>query len=193
MKDKQRERMMGYFIEAAKEIVEAEGVESVSARKVGQEAGYSYATLYNYFSDFNHLLVHVAYDYMAECFEIMKIVKDESKDSLDQVVEYAKIYFKFFHDNPRAFELAYLKNIGGIPTDLSDSTPEFGVAMLLRQSLEELVSEGRLSFEKLEMVGQILVQLLHGKMLFYLTGKLPYKLEDVLMDIENEVKHILGG
>lgn len=48
--------MMGYFIDAANQIIENEGIESVTIRKVADIAGYNSATLYNYFNDLNHLL-----------------------------------------------------------------------------------------------------------------------------------------
>lgn len=192
MKEKQRERMMGYFKEATRKIIESEGIDSVSARKVGEEAGYSYATLYNYFSDLNHLLIHVAFDYMSECFEVMKGVKNEHLSPVDQVIAYAECYFKFFDNHPRAFELVYLRNLGGIPEDLASTIPEFGVAMLLRKSLEELVELGRFQVEKIDFFGEMLVSTMHGKMLFYLTGKSPYDGETILKLIGDEVRFILG-
>ena len=50
-KEIQRQRMMKYFIEAGKQIILEEGVKNVTVRKVADLAGYSYATLYNYFED----------------------------------------------------------------------------------------------------------------------------------------------
>jgi AcrR family transcriptional regulator len=52
-KDRQAIKASGirsYFILAAKEIISIEGVNHVSVRKVPKKAGYSYATIYNYFS-----------------------------------------------------------------------------------------------------------------------------------------------
>ena len=45
----QKRRMMGYFIEAASQIIEEEGMEGVTIRKVADIAGYNSATMYNYF------------------------------------------------------------------------------------------------------------------------------------------------
>ncbi len=49
-------RIRGYFIEAAQEIIDKEGIHAVTIRKVAQRAGYNSATLYNYFRNLDHLL-----------------------------------------------------------------------------------------------------------------------------------------
>ena len=55
MKNKiiQEQRIKGYVIQAAKEILKGEGLKSISVRNIADQAGYSYATLYNYFKDIN--------------------------------------------------------------------------------------------------------------------------------------------
>lgn len=52
----QKKRMMHYFIDAAVQIIDEEGIDGVSIRKVADIAGYNSATLYNYFDDLPHLV-----------------------------------------------------------------------------------------------------------------------------------------
>lgn len=52
----QKRRMMGYFIEAASQIIEEEGIDGVTIRKVADIAGYNSATMYNYFENLDHLI-----------------------------------------------------------------------------------------------------------------------------------------
>lgn len=44
-----QKRVMIYFITAAKELIESEGVEKLTVRKAAAAAGYNSATLYNYY------------------------------------------------------------------------------------------------------------------------------------------------
>ena len=46
-KEIQEKRMRDYFIQATREILKGEGIESISVRNIADRAGYSYATLYN--------------------------------------------------------------------------------------------------------------------------------------------------
>lgn len=55
-KEIQNERKIRYFVEAAWAIEDEEGLDSITARKVADRAGYNVATLYNYFENLNHLL-----------------------------------------------------------------------------------------------------------------------------------------
>lgn len=52
----QRQRMMRYFIKAAAELLEEEGIENITIRKVANRAAYNSATLYNYFEGLDHLI-----------------------------------------------------------------------------------------------------------------------------------------
>ena len=52
----QKRRMMSYFIEAATQIIDEEGIDGVTIRKVSDIAGYNSATMYNYFENLDHLI-----------------------------------------------------------------------------------------------------------------------------------------
>ncbi len=62
----QKGRMIHYFLEAAIKIIEEEGVDAVTIRKVADIAGYNSATLYNYFDDLPHLLFFASMTYLQE-------------------------------------------------------------------------------------------------------------------------------
>src|SRR5512133_1434274 len=66
-KEIQEQRMRGYFIQAAKEILKGEGLRSLNVRHIADKAGYSYATLYNYFEDVNELTFLCVNDFYEEC------------------------------------------------------------------------------------------------------------------------------
>ena len=63
-KEVQRKRMMGYFIRAAEEVIESDGLDKVTIRKVAQLAAYNSATLYNYFEDLDHLIFFTLMKYI---------------------------------------------------------------------------------------------------------------------------------
>jgi len=48
--------MRGYFTEATREMLKGERLRSINVRAVAERAGYSYATLYNYFKDIKELV-----------------------------------------------------------------------------------------------------------------------------------------
>lgn len=50
-----RKRIMTYFVEATRNLIQTEGVDGLSIRKIANAAGYNSATIYNYFRDLEHL------------------------------------------------------------------------------------------------------------------------------------------
>lgn len=59
-------RVMGYFITSAKQLIEEEGIEKLTVRKVAAGAGYNSATLYNYFDDMEELVVFASIGYLKQ-------------------------------------------------------------------------------------------------------------------------------
>lgn len=59
-KDIKRHRMMGLFIDAAIDIMNKEGVEHITIRKVASVTGYNSATLYSYFKNLDHLIMYAS-------------------------------------------------------------------------------------------------------------------------------------
>lgn len=103
----QKERIRGYFIQAAMEILRGEGIRDLSVRHVAEKAGYSYATLYNYFKDLNALLTACINEFL-----------DEAKISIGSSIQYIPngkqriamiiyTYIRYFVQYPGIFELVY--------------------------------------------------------------------------------------
>ncbi len=63
-KELQRKRTLIYFIEAAQEIMNEEGISNITIRKVAKRAGYNSATIYNYFDDLDHLILYASLKYL---------------------------------------------------------------------------------------------------------------------------------
>ena len=61
--DAQKRQKRIQFINAAKELIDLEGFQSVSIRKIAQRAGFHNSTLYLYFQDLNQLLMLASMKY----------------------------------------------------------------------------------------------------------------------------------
>lgn len=63
-RERQRIRVMSYFVRAALEVMKEEGIEYLTVRKVSQKAGYNQATLYNYFENLDYLIAFASIRYL---------------------------------------------------------------------------------------------------------------------------------
>ena len=60
----ERERIIVLFIRATREIVDMEGIEQVSIRKVAAKTGFNSATMYLYFKDLDELVTLASVSYL---------------------------------------------------------------------------------------------------------------------------------
>lgn len=63
---RQRQRTTRIFIDAAVEIINEEGIDALTIRKVAEQADYNSATLYNYFDNLKHLKSLTALYFMSD-------------------------------------------------------------------------------------------------------------------------------
>jgi AcrR family transcriptional regulator len=113
-KEIQSERIRRYFIDAAKELLRGEGLRSVSTRSVAEKAGYSYATLYNYFKDINDLVFECVKDFQEECEDIVKSKTKKARPGTEKIKAITSAYIDYFIEYPGTFELCFLEKIRGI-------------------------------------------------------------------------------
>ncbi|MEG0988926.1 MAG: TetR/AcrR family transcriptional regulator [Clostridium sp.] len=113
---KKKKRIMIYFIEATEKLMEEEGIDSLSIRKIATVAGYNSATLYNYFEDLDHLIL------FASIRHLKKYVVDlynSIKKEMDALETYRVIYRKFSEAAFTSPEIFYNMFFGHYSSKLS--------------------------------------------------------------------------
>ena len=104
-----RQRIAQVFIDAAILQIKEHGVETLSVRKIAEETAYSYATLYNYFTDFNALLWTCKKQMINELSSFMLVQEiDVSKAGVHALF---KRYVHYFLDHPHIFRFFYFHHV----------------------------------------------------------------------------------
>jgi AcrR family transcriptional regulator len=173
-KEIQSERVRGYFVQAAKELLKGEGLRSVSTRSVAEKAGYSYATLYNYFKDINDLVFECVKDFQAECEIFVKSRTKKTPPGKEKIRAIAVAYIDYFIEYPGTFELCFLEKIRGIGDrkELTELIYTF-LDRLCEEQLNFCVTEKIMDPEKAEQTRQQLRFTVMGLLLFYENRRQP--------------------
>lgn len=79
-RQEKRKRIMSYFINATIELMEKEGIENLTIRKIAEQAKYNSATLYHYFSNLDELELFASVKCLDEYMQETLIHKAEGKD-----------------------------------------------------------------------------------------------------------------
>ena len=191
-KEIQEARMKEYFIKATKEIIIAEGIKALSVRSIAEKAGYSFATLYNYFRDVKDLIFICVEDFAKECEEyVVQRSKDEKpgKPKLKKIVQ---SYVEYMVQYPGVFDLFYVEKIE--PAGTSASSAEIVVKFIDRlceKDLEQCVADGTYrAGEALEKVATIRNSVT-GILLLYMNRHHPKSYYDFVVNVNRQIERIL--
>lgn len=172
MKAIQEERMKGYFLAAAKELIRAEGLEVVSTRNVAERAGYSYATLYNYFKDIRDLIFSCIEDFMDECREFVTKEVSNTVSGEKALIAISNGYVKFFIQYPGIFDLFFQEKANKIATAKSNvNSLDAFFDSLVEKQWEFIMSQKDGTKKTFSQAPKFHKFALHGILLFYLNNR----------------------
>jgi len=192
-KEIQEARIKGYFIEATKSILKGEGLKALSVRSVSDQAGYSYATLYNYFKDINDLVFLCVKDFQDE---IESFVAENSKATapgLPKLKAAIKAWVGYFTEYPGIFELFYIVKGG-------DFGNKESIIQIIETSLERAckndwnycIDNNLVDSTQAEIKKSQLKYTLLGILILYLNRKKPISYVDFTAESKAQIEQILN-
>lgn len=94
-------------------ILDKEGYEGFSLRKVAKACNVSQTAPYRHFKDKNELIRAIAQEALGKFSRILeKAVEDNPEDSQKQLSDMGVAYIKFFVENPEYFRLLFFSDFG---------------------------------------------------------------------------------
>lgn len=102
-----KQRVIRYFINAAREIANEEGLAGITIRSVADRAGYNSASLYNYFENLNQLMAFTSIDLVAEWLHELTGIMEGPGDELDKYILGWKTFSQRSFADPTGFAYIY--------------------------------------------------------------------------------------
>jgi len=193
MKEIQEQRMRAYFIESTKGLLRSEGLKSVNVRSVAENAGYSYATLYNYFKDLNELIFECVKDFQGECETLITAKTGQLEPGKGKIAIIVQEYITYFTEYPGIFELFFTERMTNMGKQ--KSTSELIYTFLDRLCEEEwtfCINHGQLTTEEVAGKKKQLRYAVMGLLLFYLHRMQPDSYADFSVEVNEQVNKIIG-
>ena len=187
-KDLQNRRMKQYFLDAAIETVRGEGLKAVSARNIASQAGYSYATLYNYFSDLNELIFECVLFFREELDSAVSAMADKGETWQEKIRNGVTAWVNYFVQYPGIFELFFLERMGSIGNRKDIAKTIFqSIEPACRPALALLRSVKGLGEETAEAVTDSIRYVVAGMMLFYVNRREPDDYSLLIRKLEQQL------
>jgi AcrR family transcriptional regulator len=188
----QEQRIRNYFIEATREILKGEGLKSVNVRAIAERAGYSYATLYNYFKDIKELVFICVQDFQDEA-EIL--IKDKNRDiprGKDRIKGIVREYVNYFTQYPGIFDLFFLEKMSNLSGKHPTAERVFTFLDRLTQEDWNYCSEQRFfTIEESIVKQKELKYAATGLLLMYMNRMHPQSYENFIADLNSLLDSIL--
>ena len=171
-KEIQEERVKRYFIESGKKIIRGEGIAAFNVRNVADEAGYSSATLYNYFKDVSEIMNICILEFIDEVRVYVEENSTKSQEPRETIVSKSWAYAKFFVQYPGIFELLYLekRSVIGYNQEISEKMDEI-IPELLAKEFDEIFIGKHQSDSS--MLKKMFCSMLNGFLLMYINKRIP--------------------
>lgn len=174
-----RKRIMIYFVEATRKLIQTEGVDGLSIRKIAAEAGYNSATIYNYFQNMEHLALFGSVCYMRDYVVKLSNTLTLEMNALERyrtiyscfndfAFEYPDIFHNMFFGRYSAmlgdvlhtyyYEL-FPEELDGISAPMRQMLVAGSMKERDRISMEAMVEEGFVSPDKADMTLELMISM----------------------------------
>lgn len=212
-KEIQKKRMLSYFLEAANKIIEEEGIEAVTIRKVASLAGYNSATLYNYFEGLSHLLFCASLKYLKDYAEDLPKYTSGSKNSIENYLSVWRCFSFHAYSKPAKYNLIFFGEFSHskvndsiktyytiFPEEITEESKKF-LPMLLEDNIHErdyrllksAAEEGFIREEDLHEINEINVLLFQGMLSRLLNKNNSYSVEEAVEKTLDYIVKILSA
>ena len=191
-KEIQEQRIRGYFIDATREMLKGEGIRSINVRAVAERAGYSYATLYNYFKDIKELVFICVKGFQEEAETIILEETTTTPSGKEKINAIMKSYISYFVQYPGIFELFFVEKMN----DLGSNQPTASLIYTFPDRLCEdewqyCIGQHQLTEEKADLLKNELRFLVTGMMLFYMHRGQPAGYNDFMLMVNAQLNQVL--
>ncbi|WP_254119257.1 TetR/AcrR family transcriptional regulator [Bacillus sp. FJAT-29790] len=195
-KEIQVTRMLEFFIDATAQIIKEEGIESVTARKVADLAGYTSSTIYNYFDELSHLVFFASLRFLKDYIKELSVYIDNANGPIDKYLSTWECFCKHSFNNPQIFYTIFISNLGTEPNDLlkryytvykSDLIQlpaeikmlvlENDLSKRSKAMIQKAIDSGELTSRNIEMISEMTILLWKGMLTTILNNRLSYSPE----------------
>lgn len=194
MTDKQAlkaERVKQFFIEACQRIILNDGVEHATIRRVADEAGYSYGTIYNYFQDLNELLWLVRNAMVADMARSIQENVVEDPSLADNIKGLLKVYMAYHISHPTVFRFLYAHHLQPVEDPKNQGIETFNMSEGWKVLLQKYVDQGIIKADQLPLIADIILYTVHGMLTIGMTNNWALKEEMMSSELDRILDYLL--
>ncbi|WP_028390344.1 TetR/AcrR family transcriptional regulator [Bacillus cihuensis] len=206
-KETQMVRMMSYFINATAEIIDKEGFDQITIRKIADLAGYNSATIYNYFEDLSHLIFFASMSYVKKYTDALSQYMEKARTPLERYFLIWECFCKYSFESPKIYYAVFSANLGTHPINMTKyyqysptdlvAFPEDIKPMLLEANLSkrtliafnQCIKEGYIQETDAEQIAERHYLIWQGMLTLFINNRSTYSIDEATEITVNHIRH----
>ena len=169
-----RERTQLEILKAAKQIIDAEGHEAITVRKLSEFTGYSHTNLYYYFKNLDDLLWRLRHVVIEDMINELSNQSKDIASPINELLENLYRYIEYYFDHPNIFRFFYFFKFVKPGNDVESEKTEDDFDAMWKISFKKLVDEDLINVSDVEVVINIIARPLSTSSYNYSKGICSY-------------------
>lgn len=209
-KDIQRTRIWRYFLDAATELIESEGMKSVTIRKIADRAGYTSSTAYNYFTDLSHLKFFSALRFTKGYTDELPDYMSRGENTVEKWLYAWQCFCEHSFENPHIYSVIFIDTLGGsaqamlekyytiftedllaLPEEIQPIIMEHSFTKRSALYIQPAVEEGFIQVEDVAIISDLTFMVWSGTMNTFINQRRNWSKEEAIRHTLYYVKEIL--
>src|SRR6056297_3627896 len=192
-KDIKKKRILKYFIQATKEVIEEKGIENVTIRNVAKRAGYNSATIYNYFDNYKQLIFFASLDFLSNYIKAMPDYITEGEDEVERFILMWECFCKYSFETPQIYYAIFTEKLGDQPERLIPMLLDPDLSRRASIASKPLIENDYLSKEKAEEVDNMITYIYHGMLTLIINNRIDYSVDEAVQRISSHIRTIVNN
>lgn len=208
--DIKKKRTLKIFINAAAQIIEQEGIEGVTIRKVAQIAGYNSATIYNYFDNITQLVSMAAMKFIDDYVHDLPNYVEQADNEMEEFLAIWRCFCKHCFENPEIYYAVFTEDIGdkpdnligdyyslypkeleNIPDALTEMLTESDFAKRCRIMITPCIEAKYFTLEEAEEINELIRLIYQGMLSLIINNRIDYSAEEATTKVMKHIRKIV--
>jgi len=130
-KIRHQESLRREILDAALEVLLAEGVSRFSMRRIARRIEYTPTTIYLYFKDKADLLYHLCEEVYGEILEVLESAEKKECGPVDRLRAILRAYIDFGLARPERYRIAFMSNIAANTSFLKEGSKAYAACEIM--------------------------------------------------------------
>jgi AcrR family transcriptional regulator len=207
-----KKRTLRLFINATAEIIEKEGIDGVTIRKVAKITGYNGATIYNYFDNSNQLISFGSMKFINDYVQALPEYVNQADNVLERFLLVWECFCKYCFKKPKIYYAIFTADIGDQPENLIHNyyslfpeklgdPPEDLIPMIMESDfskrceilIEPCIKEGHFREEQAQEINELIRLIYQGMLSLLINNRINYSAKEAAQQTINHIKSTVIG